>query len=74
MFEAYAGIRGAELPVDIFWGRVAVLRLRGDLRVDRGLRQHARGQGLPRQNAQFRFGHVEPTAGAGRKHQTYAPG
>ena len=38
MFEAHAGVRGAELPVDAFWGRVAGLRPRGDLRGDRGLR------------------------------------
>ena len=74
MFEAYAGIGGAELPVDALLGRVADLRPRGDQRVDRGLRRHARGQGLPRQDAQFRFGHVEPTAVLGRKHQLYALG
>ena len=34
MFEAHAGIGGAERPVDALWGRVAVLRPRGD----RGLR------------------------------------
>ena len=60
MFEAHAGIRGAERPVDAFWGRVAGLRPGGDLRGDRGQRRHARGQGLPRQDAPFRFGPVEP--------------
>ena len=39
----------------------------GHLRMDRGLRRHARNQGLTRQDAQFRFGPVEPSAGAGRK-------
>ena len=74
MFEAHAGVRGAELPVDAFWGRVAGLRPRGDLRGDRGLRRPARGQGLPRQDAQFRFGPVEATVVPGRKRQLYAPG
>ncbi len=62
MFEAHAGVGGAELPVDALLGRVAGLRPRGDLRVDGFLRGHARGQGLPRQDAQFRFGPVEPAA------------
>ena len=34
----------------------------------------ARGQGLPRQDAQFRFSPVEPTTMPGRKHPLYAPG
>ena len=33
----------------------------------------ARGQGLARQDAQFRFRPVEPAAVPGRKHQAYAP-
>ena len=65
MFEVHADIGGAELPVDAL-GRVGA-RPRGALRVDRGLRRHARGQGLPRQDAQLRFGPVEPTAVPGRK-------
>ena len=73
MFEAHTGIVGAELPVDALLSRVAGLRPRGDLRVDRGLRGHTRGQGLARQDAQFRFGPVEPTAVPGRKHPLYAP-
>ena len=72
MFEAHAGIGGAELPVDALWGRVAGLRLGGALRGDRVLRRPAPGQGLARQDAQFRFGPVEPTAVPGRKHQLYA--
>ncbi len=51
MFEAHAGVGGAELPVDAFLGCVTGLRPRGD----RVLRRPARGQGLPRQDAQFRF-------------------
>ena len=70
MFEVHAGVRGAELPVDAFWGRVASLRPRGDLRGDRGLRRPARGQGLTRQDAQFRFGPVEPAAVTGRAQST----
>ena len=61
MFEVHAGVGGAELPVDALLGRVAGLRPRGDLR-DRVLRRSARGQGLARQDAQFRFGPMEPTA------------
>ena len=34
MFEAHAGIGGAELPMDALLGRVAGLRPRGHLRVD----------------------------------------
>ena len=55
MFEAHAGARGPERPVDAGLSRVVGLRPRGVLRT-------ARGQGLPRQDAQFRFGPVEPTA------------
>ena len=55
--ETDADILGAELPVDARLDGVTVLRPSGDLRVDSGLRGHARGQGLPRQDAQFRFGH-----------------
>ena len=73
MFEAHAGIGGAELPVDALLGGVASLRPRGDLRVNLVLRRHARGQGLPRQDAQFRFSPVEPAAVPGRKHQEDAP-
>ena len=54
MFEAHADVRGAALPVDACLGRVAGLR-------------PARGQGLPRQDARFRFGPVEPAAVPGRK-------
>ena len=67
--ETDAGIGGAALPVNALLGRVAGLRPRGDLRGDRVLRGPARGQGLPRQDAQLRFGPVEPTAVPGRKHQ-----
>ena len=67
MFEADAGVGGAELPVDALWGRVAGLRPRGDLRRHRVLRGPARGQGLARQDAQFRFRPVEPAAVPGRK-------
>ena len=74
MFEAHAGVGGAELPVNALLGRVAGLRSGSDLRVNRVLRRHARGQSLPRQNAQFRFGPVELAAVSGRKHQLYAPG
>ena len=73
MFEAHAGVGGAEQPMDAFWGCVAGLRPGGDLRVGRVLRRHARGQGLPRQDAQFRFGPVDPAAVPGRKHQADAP-
>ena len=73
MFEAHAGIGGAELPVDALLGGVAGLRPRGDLRVNLFLRGPARGQGLARQDAQFRFGPVEPAAVPGRKHQQDAP-
>ena len=45
MFEAHAGVRGAELPVDAFWGRVAGLRPRGDLRGDRAWRVRTRNSG-----------------------------
>ena len=45
-----------------------------NLRIDHVLRRPARGQGLPRQDAQFRFGPVEPAAVPGRKHQLYALG
>ena len=38
---------------------------------DLGLRRSAQGQGLPRQDAQFRFGPVEPAAVPGRKYQPY---
>ena len=69
--EADAGVGGAELPADALLGRVAVLRPSSDLCVDGGLRG-PRGQGLPRQDTQFRFGPVEPVAVSGRKHQTYA--
>ena len=68
MFEAHAGVGGAELPVDALLGRVAGLHPRSGLRVDRGLRRHARGQGLPRQDAQFRFGPAELAAVLGRKY------
>ena len=74
MFEAHAGGGGAERPMNALLGRVAGLRPGGALRVDRGLRRHVRGQGLPRQDAQLRFSHVEPTAVPGRKRQLYAPG
>ena len=74
MFEAHAGVGGAALPVDALLGGATGLRPRGDLRVDRVLRRPARGQGLARQDAQFRFGHVEPAAVPGRKHQLYALG
>ena len=73
MFEAHAGVGGAELPVNALLGRVAGLRPRGDLRVNLFLRRPARGQGLARQDAQFRFGPVEPAAVPGRKHQQDAP-
>ena len=73
MLEAYAGVGGAELPVDALLGRVAGLRPCGDLRVNLVLRGPARGQGLPRQDAQFQFGPVEPAAVPGRKHQADAP-
>ena len=74
MFEAHAGVGSAELPVDALLGRVAGLRPGGDLRVDRVLRRPAQGQNLARQDAQFRFGPVEPAAVPGRKHPLYAPG
>ena len=74
VLEADAGVLGAELPVEARLGGVAVLRPGGDLRVDGGLRGQARGQGLPRQAAQFRFGPVEPAAVPGRKPQAYASG
>ena len=74
MFEAHAGVGGAERPMDALWGRVAGLRPRGDLRMDRVLRRPARGQGLARQDAQFRFGPVEPADVSGRKHPRYALG
>ena len=64
MFEAHADVRGAALPVDACLGRVAGLRPRGALR----------GQGLPRQDAQFRFVPVEPAAVPGRKYPPYALG
>ena len=73
MFEEHAGVGGAKLPVNALLGRVAGFRPRGDLRVNRVLRRPARGQGLPRQDAQFRFGPVEPAAMPGRKHQENAP-
>ena len=62
MFEAPAGVRGPERPVDAGLGHVVGLSPRGVLCIDRGRRRPARGQGLPRQDAQFRFGPVEPTA------------
>ena len=59
--------------MDALLGRVVVLRPSGALRVDGVLRGHARGQGACRvRTLQFRFGHVEPTAVPGRKHQLYA--
>ena len=73
MLETYAGVSGAELPVNALLGGVAGLRPGGDLRVNRVLRRPARGQSLPRQDAQFRFGPVEPAAVPGRKHQEDAP-
>ena len=72
LLEAHAGVRGTELPVDTRLDGVAGLRPRGDLRVNLFLRGHARGQGLARQDAQLRFGPVEPAAVPGRIHQTYA--
>ena len=45
-----------------------------ELPVDAGLGCVARGQGLPRQDAQFRFGPAEPTTVPGRKHPLYALG
>ena len=57
-----------------FGAAVAVLCLGGDPRVNRVLHRHARGQGLPRQDAQFRFGHVEPAAVPRRMHQLDALG
>ena len=72
--EADTGVGGTELPVDALLGRVAVLRPRGDLRVNLILRGHARGQGLARQDAQLRFGPVEPAVVPGRKHQEDALG
>ena len=74
MFDAHAGVGGAELLVDALWGRITGLCPRDNLRGDRGLRRPARGQGLPRQDAQIRFGPVEPVAVPGRKHPLYAPG
>ena len=74
MFEAHVGVGGAELPIDAFLGCVAGLRPSGDLRGDRVLRGRARGQGLARQDDQFRFGPVEPAAVPGRKHPLYALG
>ena len=71
MFEAHTGVRGAELPVDALLGRVASLP--PARRPARG-RRTARGQGLPRQDAQFWFGPMEPTAVPGRKHLLYALG
>ena len=73
MFETHAGVGGAELPVNALLGRVAGLRPRGDLCMNRVLRGPARGQGLARQDAQFRFSPVEPAAVPGRKHQADAP-
>ena len=74
MFEAHAGVRGAELPVDALLSRVAGLRPRGDLCVNLGLRRPPQGQSLPRQDAQFRFGPIEPAAVPERKHPPYALG
>ena len=73
MFEAHAGIGGAELPMDALLDRVAGLRPRGALRVDAACVGMREGQGLARQDAQFRFGPVEPAAVPGRKHSLYAP-
>ena len=64
MFEAHAGVGGAEQPVDALWGGVASLRPRGALR---------RNRGLPRQAA-HRSGPGESTAVPGRKPPLYALG
>ncbi len=45
MFEAPAGVRGAERPMDAFWGRAAGLRPRGDLRGDKACRVRTRSSG-----------------------------
>ena len=74
-----ANARFARLIYCCLASRESGLQYRGpvrtvNLRIDRVLRRPARGQGLPRQDAQFRFGSVEPAAMSGRKHQLYALG
>ena len=69
MFEAHAGVRGAELPVDACLGAWWACAHAAPCAA-----RPTRRQGLPRQDAQFQFGLVEPVAVPGRKHQPYALG
>jgi len=65
-FEFYAGVICRELPIGFGMMFVSVFLPSGDFALQGRLVGNAAAQALARQNAEFGFGHVEPTSMFGR--------